>query len=81
MDILGAIKEVGCSLKDAGTDSREGEMPCYKEDRVFELESVVDVIVVDDDSRAQRNPDGDDGSSGSLVLGLRLGSRDGCGER
>jgi hypothetical protein len=79
MDILDAIKEVGRSLENASTESCEGEMPCYKKDRVFELESVVNVIVVDDDRRAKYDPDGDDGGCGSLGLGLGLDGRDGCG--
>lgn len=81
MDILDAVKEVGCSLKNTGTDSREGEMPCYKKDRVLELEGVVDVVVVDDDCRTKRDPDGDDGGCRGLGLGFGLDGRDGCGER
>ena len=55
-------------------------MPCYEEDGEFEVEGVVDTVVVDDDSRRKNDPDGDDGSSGGFerrALGGRSGSRRG----
>ena len=41
-------------------------MPCYEKDGESEVESVVDVVVVDDDGGGENDPDGDDGCSGRL---------------
>ena len=53
---------------------RENKMPCYKKDRELEVQLVVEVVVVDDDSRAQNDPDRDDGCSGEPRLVSRPGS-------
>ena len=41
-------------------------MPSYKEDGKFEVESIVHIVVIDDDCRTEDNPDRNDHSSGDL---------------
>jgi hypothetical protein len=48
------------------------KMPGDEEDRILEVESVVDVVVVDNDCRGENDPDrNDDGCRKLWFLGLR----------
>lgn len=68
MHIPDAIEEIGCALENARTNGGETQMPCHQEDWELEIEGIVKVIVVDDDSRTQRYPDRDDDGGRKLIL-------------
>lgn len=55
---------MSCALKDTSANSSEEKMPCYSEDRKRESESIVKVIVVNDNRGREDDPDWND-SSGS----------------
>lgn len=48
----------------SGTTYRKGQVPSDQEDRILELESIVHIVVVDDDRGAENDPDRDDSTRG-----------------
>lgn len=58
-------------MQHSGSTYSESEMPCYEENWIFEVESIVEIIVIDDNRRAERNPDRDD--RGGRKFGLWFG--------
>lgn len=57
MNVLGSVEEVCCALQYAGSNGCECKVPGDKEDGVLEHEGVVYMVVVEDDRRAEDNPD------------------------
>ena len=57
MDVLGCVEEVCRALQYAGPNGSESKMPGDQEDGVLEHEGVVYMVVVEDDRRAEDNPD------------------------
>ena len=62
---------MACCESDTSWASRSGayserEMPCDKEDRVTEVERAVQVVVVQDDSGRENDPNGYDGGGRDL---------------
>ena len=61
----------------SGTTYRKGQVPSDQEDRILELESIVHIVVVDDDRAGDCDPDRDDDRRRELGFGLWRLSGDG----
>ena len=63
------VEEVGCAGEYTCTDRSEDEMPADKEYGVFEVESIIDVVIVDNDTGAKHDPDRNNDCGSWLKLG------------
>lgn len=57
LDRLAAVEEVGGAGQDLGHDSRKGQVPCCKDDREAEVGVIEEVLVEQDDTGAESDPD------------------------
>ena len=69
VDVFSPIEKRGRPLENSSAHSRKRQVPGDQKDWVLELPSVIEVVVVDDDRRAQHDPNGDDHGSRELGLG------------
>jgi len=63
VNLFCSVQEVGGALQNPGANGSKREMPCNKEHRETEVERAVQVVVVQDDSGREYNPDRYDCSS------------------
>jgi len=70
---FGAVEKVGGSLENTGTNGCKNEMPCNEEDRIFEADGVVHVVVENDDRRGKNDPDRNNGGRREFVFRSGVG--------
>lgn len=69
MGFFRVVEEVGCAGEYTGADGSEDEMPADKKYRISEVESIIDIIIIDNDTGAEHDPDWNDDCGSRLKLG------------